>query len=30
MTSSVYARRAAKDRFEVITPGRTYYLREVN
>jgi len=29
LNRQVYARRSGRDRFEIVTPKRTYFLREV-
>lgn len=29
LSKNVYARRNGRDRFEIVTPGRVYFLREI-
>lgn len=29
LTRAVYARRSGRDRFEIVTPGRIYFIKEV-
>jgi hypothetical protein len=29
LSRQVYARRSGRDRFEIVTPGRIYFMREL-